>query len=97
MNSLDNRTEDLVIANRTRERRRWSTPMAMSSSGIRRIPSRFQIARSVSPELVIAEDIVELGLDGRPVGDDKRPLYLERFIHAAIIASSVRKSSVTSG
>ena len=30
------------------------------------------------------DDIVELGLDGQPVRDEKRALYLERFIHAAI-------------
>ena len=39
---------------------------------------------SLAPELVIAEDIVELDLDGQPVRDEKRTLYLERFIHAAI-------------
>ena len=50
-------------------------------------PSRFLIARSVSPELVSAEDIVELGLDGQPTGDEQRTLYLERFIHAAILAA----------
>jgi hypothetical protein len=32
---------------------------------------------SLAPELVIAEDIVELDLDGQPVRDDKRTLYLE--------------------
>ena len=39
---------------------------------------------SLAPELVTAEDIVELDLDGQPVRDEKRTLYLERFIHAAI-------------
>src|SRR5262249_42188283 len=34
--------------------------------------------------LVERHDIVELGLDGQPVRDEKRALYLERFIHAAI-------------
>jgi hypothetical protein len=33
---------------------------------------------SLAPELVIAEDIVELDLDGQPVRDDKRTLYLKR-------------------
>jgi ribulose-5-phosphate 4-epimerase/fuculose-1-phosphate aldolase len=42
------------------------------------------VSRSVAPELVEAGDIVELGLDGQPVREESRPLYLERFIHAAI-------------
>jgi ribulose-5-phosphate 4-epimerase/fuculose-1-phosphate aldolase len=33
------------------------------------------------------EDIVELDLDGQPVRDEDRSLYLERFIHAAIFAA----------
>ena len=45
------------------------------------------IARSLAPELVGPEDIVELDLDGRPVRDVGRSLYLERFIHAAIFAA----------
>jgi len=43
------------------------------------------IARSLAPELVGPQDFVELGLDGEPVqSKEDRPLYLERFIHAAI-------------
>ena len=34
-----------------------------------------------------AEDIVDLDLDGQPVHDEQRSLYLERFIHAAIFAA----------
>ena len=48
------------------------------------MPAHFFLARSVSPELVERGDIVEFGLDGQPVRDEKRALYLERFIHAAI-------------
>ena len=59
-------------------------------------PTRFLIARSLAPELVSPEDIVELDLDGQPVRDEDRSLYLERFdremafwqvIHAAIFAA----------
>jgi HCOMODA/2-hydroxy-3-carboxy-muconic semialdehyde decarboxylase len=38
----------------------------------------------VAPELVGPDDIAELDLRGQPVRDEKRTLYLERFIHAAI-------------
>ena len=47
-------------------------------------PDRFFLAHSKSPSLVEAEDIVEHTLDGQSYQPEKRPLYLERFIHAAI-------------
>ena len=84
MNSLDTLIQDLVIANRILAREEVVDAYGHVSVRHPENPGRFLIARSVSPELVTAEDIVELGLDGQPVGDDKRPLYLERFIHAAI-------------
>ena len=45
---------------------------------------RYLLARSVAPELVQRGDIVEFALDGTPTGEEKRALYLERFIHGAI-------------
>ena len=50
-------------------------------------PQRFLLARSLSPELVGVEDIMEFTLDGAVAGDDKRPPYLERFIHGSIFAA----------
>jgi len=47
-------------------------------------PERFFLAHSKSPALVEADDIVEHTLDGQAARPEKRPLYLERFIHAAI-------------
>jgi len=47
-------------------------------------PDRFFLAHSKSPALVEADDIVEHTLDGQAAKPEKRPLYLERFIHAAI-------------
>lgn len=47
-------------------------------------PERFLIARSMAPALVTAGDIVELDYDGVNVGEDRRPSYLERFIHGEI-------------
>jgi HCOMODA/2-hydroxy-3-carboxy-muconic semialdehyde decarboxylase len=44
----------------------------------------FLLAHSKSPALVEANDILEFDLTGTPVREDGRPLYLERFIHAAI-------------
>ncbi len=47
-------------------------------------PDRFFLAHSKSPALVEAGDIVEHTLDGQALQPEPRPLYLERFIHAAI-------------
>jgi ribulose-5-phosphate 4-epimerase/fuculose-1-phosphate aldolase len=45
---------------------------------------RFLISRSVAPELVQPDDILELDLDGNAVDLRGRKLYLERFIHGEI-------------
>ena len=87
MTSLDTLIQDLVIANRILAREDVVDAYGHVSVRHPEDPSRFLIARSLAPELVTADDIVELGLDGQPAGDDKRPLYLERFIHAAIFAA----------
>ena len=47
-------------------------------------PERFFLSHSKSPSMVEADDIVEHTLDGQAYKPEKRPLYLERFIHAAI-------------
>lgn len=48
-------------------------------------PSRYYISRSLAPELVTIDDIVELDLDSDPVArGEGRGLYLERFIHGEI-------------
>ena len=90
MSSLDTLTQDLVIANRILAKEEVVDAYGHVSVRHPEDPSRFLIARSVSPELVTAEDIVELGLDGQPAGDDKRPLYLERL--ATLRPSQTRRS-----
>lgn len=42
------------------------------------------ISRSLAPELVTEDDIVELDLNSDPVSSGTPPLYLERFIHGEI-------------
>ena len=84
MSNLDSIFRDLVIANRI-----LATEQVVDAYGHVSIrhpnnPNHFLIARSLAPDLVTADDIVELGLDGQPVGNEKRTLYLERFVHAAI-------------
>jgi ribulose-5-phosphate 4-epimerase/fuculose-1-phosphate aldolase len=47
-------------------------------------PKRFLLSCSRSPEMVEAADVLEFDLEGKALAEDKRPLYLERFIHGAI-------------
>lgn len=46
-------------------------------------PERYYMSRSVAPQLVKVNDIMEHGADSEPVGDERRP-YLERFLHGEI-------------
>jgi ribulose-5-phosphate 4-epimerase/fuculose-1-phosphate aldolase len=47
-------------------------------------PNRYLLARSMAPELVTADDILELDLDSTVIDARKRTTYIERFIHGAI-------------
>ena len=84
MASLDTLIQDLVIANRILAKEDVVDAYGHVSVRHRDNPKHFFISRSLAPELIEKTDIVELGLDGQPVRDEKRSLYLERFIHAAI-------------
>ena len=84
MRSIDTLIQDLVIANRILAREEVVDAYGHVSVRHPDDPKRFLIARSLAPDLVGPEDIVELDLGGQPVRDDSRSLYLERFIHAAI-------------
>jgi ribulose-5-phosphate 4-epimerase/fuculose-1-phosphate aldolase len=84
VSNLDNIFRDLVIANRILAKEEVVDAYGHVSIRHPDNPNHFLIARSLAPDLVTADDIVELGLDGQPVRNEKRTLYLERFIHAAI-------------
>src|SRR5215813_742761 len=84
MSNLDTVMQDLVIANRILAREDVVDAYGHVSIRNPDNPKHFFLARSLAPELVERHDIVELGLDGQPVREEKRALYLERFIHAAI-------------
>jgi ribulose-5-phosphate 4-epimerase/fuculose-1-phosphate aldolase len=76
--------QDLVVANRILAREDVVDAYGHVSVRNPDNPKHFFLSRSVAPELVERDDVVELGLDGQPVREEKRSLYLERFIHAAI-------------
>jgi len=87
MSNIDAVIKELVIANRILAREEVVDAYGHVSVRHPGDPSRFLIARSLAPELVGPEDIVELDLDGQPVRSEDRALYLERFIRAAIFAA----------
>jgi len=84
MSNLDTIIKDLVIANRILAKEDVVDAYGHISIRNPDNPKSFFISRSLAPELIEKDDIVELGLDGEPVNNEKRSLYLERFIHAAI-------------
>ena len=94
MINLDTVIKDLVIANRILAKEDVVDAYGHISVRNPENPKHFFLSRSVSPELVERDDIVELGLDGQPVRDEKRALYLERFIHAALYEARPDISSV---
>ena len=83
MDKLDRAKRDLVIANRILAMENVVDAYGHISIRHPLDPGRYLLARSLSPELVTLDDIIEFKLDGTPVGDD-RPPYLERFIHGGI-------------
>ena len=87
MPGIDAAINDLVIANRILAKEGVVDAYGHVSLRHPENPERFFLSRSLAPELVERGDIVEFGLDAEPVREEKRPLYLERFIHGAILAA----------
>ena len=79
-----NLVNQLVVANRILAKEEVVDAYGHVSLRHPEHPERFLLACSRAPELVSPEDILELDLQGEPLRKDPRPLYLERFIHAAI-------------
>src|SRR5712671_5088638 len=84
MSKLDNLLNDLVIANRILANEDIVDAYGHVSVRHPDDPTRFFLARSLAPEFITRNDIVEFTLDGKPVREEKRALYLERFIHGGI-------------
>jgi ribulose-5-phosphate 4-epimerase/fuculose-1-phosphate aldolase len=84
MSELDQALRDLVIGNRILAHQNVVDAYGHLSIRHPSNPEHFLLSRSRSPELVVEDDIMEFTLDGNVVGDDRRPPYLERFIHGGI-------------
>lgn len=79
-----NLVNQIVIANRILAREEVVDAYGHVSLRHPEHADRFLLAVSKAPELIEPDDILEFGLDAQPLRKDARPLYLERFIHAAI-------------
>jgi HCOMODA/2-hydroxy-3-carboxy-muconic semialdehyde decarboxylase len=87
MANLDNLLNDLVIANRILANEDVVDAYGHVSVRHPDRPDRFFLARSLAPEFITRDDIIEFTLDGKPVKEEKRAIYLERFIHGGILES----------
>jgi ribulose-5-phosphate 4-epimerase/fuculose-1-phosphate aldolase len=59
-----------------------------------RDPKRYYLSRSLAPELVTEEDILEFDLESNPINGRGQALYLERFIHGEIYKSRPEVNAV---
>ncbi len=75
---------DLVLANRILAQHEVLDGFGHVSMRNPDNPEHYFLSRSLAPELVTLDDIVEFNLDSEPVNGDTRRLYLERFIHGEI-------------
>jgi HCOMODA/2-hydroxy-3-carboxy-muconic semialdehyde decarboxylase len=76
--------EDLVAAYRILAQQGVLDGFGHVSARHDRTANRFIMSRSLAPELVTANDLIEFDLDANPVDARGRSLYSERFIHAEI-------------
>jgi ribulose-5-phosphate 4-epimerase/fuculose-1-phosphate aldolase len=84
MSQRDDVLRDLIIANRVLSSEGVVDAYGHISVRNPEAPDRFFLSRSLAPEFVGFEDIIEFGLDGEPGEGDLRTPYIERFIHSAI-------------
>src|ERR1700733_7391585 len=83
MSQLDDLLRDLVVANRILSNEDVVDAYGHISVRHPDNPKHFFMSRSLAPELVQRNDLIEFDQAGEPVKDQRQP-YLERFIHAAI-------------
>ena len=76
--------EDLVAANRILAEHGVIDAYGHVSVRSENDPTRYFLARSIAPELVTHEDILEYDLDSNPVDPRGRESVRERFIHGEI-------------
>jgi ribulose-5-phosphate 4-epimerase/fuculose-1-phosphate aldolase len=75
---------DLVLANRILSTHQIFDAYGHVSVRSGSNPRRYFMSRSLAPELVTADDILEYDLDSNVIGAKSPALFLERFIHGEI-------------
>ena len=80
---FDAALDDLVIANRILANEGVIDAFGHISIRHPRLPDRYFLARSRSPELVERGDIMEFDLENRPIDPRERTMYSERPIHGS--------------
>ncbi|GAB2903183.1 class II aldolase/adducin family protein [Paralcaligenes sp. KSB-10] len=83
-NELQFGVEDLVFANRILAKYGVLDGFGHVSMRNPDKPEHYFLSRSLAPELVAQNDIIEYDLDSVAVNGDSRRPYLERFIHGEI-------------
>ena len=73
--------EDLVAANRVLAEHGVIDGYGHVSVRSPERSDRYYLARSLAPELVTADDIMEFDLDSNPIDQRGRDMYTERYIH----------------
>jgi HCOMODA/2-hydroxy-3-carboxy-muconic semialdehyde decarboxylase len=76
--------DDIVAANRILSNQGVVDGFGHVSARHEANATRFLLARSMAPDLVTADDIMEFDLDGNALDPRGRTLYTERFIHSEI-------------
>ena len=85
MSPIERTIRDVVIANRILAHNKVLDAYGHVSIRHPEQPDRYFLSRSLSPGLVDVDDVIEFHLDGTPVdAQERRPLYLERFIHGGL-------------
>jgi ribulose-5-phosphate 4-epimerase/fuculose-1-phosphate aldolase len=75
---------DLVIGNRVLSREGVVDAYGHISARDPESRERFFLSRSLAPEFVDFNDIIEFTLEGEPAQAESRALYIERFTHSSI-------------
>jgi ribulose-5-phosphate 4-epimerase/fuculose-1-phosphate aldolase len=75
---------DLVIGNRVLSNEGVVDAYGHISARDPESQARFFLSRSLAPEFVDLNDIIEFTLEGEPAQAESRPLSIERFIHSSI-------------
>ncbi|NQV56257.1 MAG: class II aldolase/adducin family protein [Rhodospirillales bacterium] len=87
MSALTDAIDTLVTANRILAHENVVDAFGHISMRHPDDPNRYFLARSRSPELVEADDILEFSLDNKCIDDKGMNIYIERPIHGSVYAA----------